>query len=114
MLHQVGAKLRRLGVLFALLLAVFAVAPMAQAVCICDVEMSVAADSDTSLSATDQSAGDENCVCAACHCVHVSSETASPFKAISLAAFAIDRAAALNDVRLLPLPPNALERPPRG
>ena len=114
MLHQVGAKLRRLGALFALLVAVFAVAPMAQAVCVCNVEMSVSADDHAAISATDQSAGDENCVCAACHCVHVGSEAASPFKAVSLAAFAVDRAAPLNDARLLPLPPNTLERPPRG
>ncbi len=114
MLHLVGAKLRRLGALFALILAVFVAAPMAQAECICDVEVAASAANTTAATADDQGAGDANCICPACHCIHAGSETPSPFKAISLAAFAVEQAAPLNDARLLPLPSNTPERPPRG
>lgn len=117
MLRTLRDRLKRLGAAVALLVTVVAMAPMAQAlVCDCDpseVASAVAMGSDAGQSAADQSSADEPCACVACHCCHVGSDAQTLFKIVTLAVFAVEPVSPLNDERLLPAAPNALERPPR-
>lgn len=119
MLRTLRDTTRRLGAVIAFLVALLALAPMAQAnVCVCDTSEIASADADASAAqinqnGTDQNTTDENCACPACHCYHVGNSGTAPLQAVALAVFAAERNAPLSDARLLPIPPNTLERPPR-